>query len=162
MGAGHLPCRLRATTDTFCIASPFHTTQQRGVPGEPGVAVQTEPPSVGQREAPGEETEKGLREARREKAKGKNKLEGSQVGQRGGTCFLPRSRDGKASKPCCSEWIGVWPQLVGDSHTKSHVPFYDGHDSLRTICGALEGQRLWFNNKDMETSIYNRLVLCHQ
>lgn len=57
-----------------------HSTE--GIPGEPGVAVQSEPLSVGQREAPGEETEKGLREARREGAKGKNAAEGSQVGQR--------------------------------------------------------------------------------
>lgn len=97
---------------------------------------------MGQREAPGEETERGLREARREGAKEKNAPEGSQVGQRGGTCFSPRSRDWKVSKPPCSDWIGVQlnghgPLLVGDSHTKSHVPCFYGHDSLRTICGCL-------------------------
>jgi hypothetical protein len=29
-------------------------------------------------------------------------------------------------------------------------------------CGALEGRHLWFNNKGMKTSIYNRLALWHQ
>lgn len=52
-----------------------------GIPGEPGVGVQSEPPSVGQQEAPGEETEKGLREARREGTKGRKAPEGSQVGE---------------------------------------------------------------------------------
>lgn len=60
---------------------PHFAPLNEGVPGEPGVAVQSEPPSVWQQEAPGEETEKGLREARREGTKGRKAPEGSQVGQ---------------------------------------------------------------------------------
>lgn len=127
------------------ILVSHHST--KGIPGEPGAAVQSEPPSVGQREAPGEETEKGLREVRREGAKGRNTPEGSQVGQVG-TRFSPRSRYWKASQPCCCGWTGVWPirhgsQEVGDSHVKSHSPWYCGQDPLRATWGC-SGRHLLF------------------
>lgn len=98
MGTGHLPCRAEGSHRHVLRGNPFAPLNE-GIPGEPGVAVQSEPPSVGQQDAPGEETEKGLREARREGTKGRKAPEGSKVGRGSGASFPPRSRDWKASKP---------------------------------------------------------------
>lgn len=100
MGTGHLPCRAECSHRHVLCGNPF-APLNGGIPGEPGVTVQSEPPSVGQQEAPGEETEKGLREARREGTKGRKAPEGSEVGRGDDAPFPPRSRDWKASKPYC-------------------------------------------------------------
>lgn len=92
--------------DTSCLASFISHHSTKGIPGEPGVAVPNKPPSVGQREAPGEETEKGLREARREGAKGKNALEGSQVGQRVAPVSRQGAGTGSPQSPAAVDGLG--------------------------------------------------------
>lgn len=71
---------------------------------------------MGQQEAPGEETEKGLREARREGTKGKNAPEGSQVGQRL-SLFLSKEQSLEGLKALLLSGL-YWPHLVGDLDTK--------------------------------------------
>lgn len=61
---------------------PGHITQITGLPGEPAVAVQNMPPSVGPREVPEQgvrEREKGLRAA------GQHSKQADTVARRGGT-----------------------------------------------------------------------------
>lgn len=106
MGTGASPMQAEGNHGHALFSLPISHHSTEGIPGEPGVAVQSEPPSVGQREAPGEETEKGLREARREGAKGKNALEGSQVGQRIAPVFRQGAGTGRPQSPTAVGGLG--------------------------------------------------------
>ena len=130
-----------------------HSTQITGLPGEPGASAQNRPPSVGQRETPGEGVRErslgtagqGSREAEgRPREEEPKKGEGRrQPGLGGGwdTWVWPKNKHGAALGlpvlfvPDLPGTLGEgayllehWPQPAGDSWTKTPFPWVSPND----------------------------------